>query len=198
MDKPGPSGETRALSTGSTRSTRPTRLASGLTRGGLVRKLLLRALIALLALCAVLVLLPPHTIPLEGRLTSIHFFRSNPFVNRLFDVEFHAGIDLASPAGTPVRSTAWGRVQTTGWSDVYGNYVLVAHPLGMRTFYAHMSEVRVREGALLLGGARLGSVGSTGRSTGPHLHLEFRAGRHSLPPRVFLFFHSIRRSVLGF
>lgn len=161
------------------------------------RRIWVRIVLAVLGLFMLLVLLPPHTIPVEGRLTSIHFFRSNPFVNDAWDIEFHAGIDLAAPMGTPVRASAWGRVVETGWSDVYGNWVLLRHPLGLRSFYAHLSVIRVNEGAFLFGGAVVGEVGSTGRSTGPHLHFEIRGAERSWPPRFFLFFHSLRRMLIG-
>ena len=91
----------------------------------------------------------------------------------------HEGLDFAAPSGTPVLSAAEGEVLRTGTSSSYGRYVEVRHDNGVTSFYAHLSAIMVSEGDRLEAGERLGSVGSTGRSTGPpglrrHRH---RAGR---------------------
>ena len=98
----------------------------------------------------------------------------------------HEGVDFAAPQGTSVFAVAEGTVlrtgrQPTGW----GNFVELRHPNGMTTLYAHLSRIDVRSGDTLMAGERLGLVGSTGRSTGPHLHFEVkRDGRHVDPTRV--------------
>jgi hypothetical protein len=88
---------------------------------------------------------------------------------------FHAGVDFPAPMGTPVVAAAAGHVTYAGWlPGGWGNIVTLAHGSGVRTTYAHLSRVDVRLGAGVAQGARVGLVGSTGYSTGPHLHFEVR------------------------
>uniref|UniRef100_UPI0013D5985F M23 family metallopeptidase n=1 Tax=Klebsiella oxytoca TaxID=571 RepID=UPI0013D5985F len=82
----------------------------------------------------------------------------------------HAGQDFAAAAGTPVFATAGGVVLSAGWGGGYGNLVQVDHGNGLVTRYAHLSEILVSQGQPVAVGARVGLVGSTGRSTGAHLH----------------------------
>lgn len=88
------------------------------------------------------------------------------------------GVDLAAPAGTPILAAAGGTViiarNNNGWNGGYGNYVVIKHPKGSQTLYAHMSQVAVTEGETVSQGEVIGYVGSTGRSTGNHLHFEVR------------------------
>lgn len=87
---------------------------------------------------------------------------------------FHTGIDLAAPAGTPIYAAKAGRVEVAGWSSVgYGFHVVLDHG-GLETLYAHMSRIAVRAGQWVEAGQVIGYVGSTGWSTGPHLHFEVR------------------------
>ncbi|WP_079074482.1 MULTISPECIES: M23 family metallopeptidase [Streptomyces] len=90
----------------------------------------------------------------------------------------HTGIDLAVPRGTAVYAVGSGVVVLARWSGAYGNAVTVRMPDGHYAVYGHLSRIRVRKGARVRAGTRLGSSGSTGRATGPHLHLEIRARRH--------------------
>ena len=94
----------------------------------------------------------------------------------------HAGVDLAAPQGTQVSSTLDGRVSVAGWSGSYGLLVVVEHPGGMQTRYAHLSSVSVSPGQTVRRGELLGRVGSTGRSTGPHLHYELRQNGRPVDP----------------
>jgi murein DD-endopeptidase MepM/ murein hydrolase activator NlpD len=88
---------------------------------------------------------------------------------------FHTGIDFPARRGAPVVAARAGIVTFAGWdAGGYGNLVVVRHRPGIRTFYAHLSRVRVRKGARVSAGQRLGAVGATGFATGPHLHLELR------------------------
>lgn len=98
----------------------------------------------------------------------------------------HEGVDIAAPQGTTVFSAAEGRVIRTGYdAQGYGRFVEVRHPNGMTTLYGHLSRIDVATGDALGEGERLGLVGSTGRSTGPHLHFEVRrAERHIDPAKV--------------
>jgi murein DD-endopeptidase MepM/ murein hydrolase activator NlpD len=95
--------------------------------------------------------------------------RIDPFTGRY---AFHPGIDLAGPWGSSVRATAPGKVVFAGYRGGYGNMVEIDHGYGIHTRYGHLSAITVRTGATLTKGAGLGRVGSTGRSTGPHVHYE--------------------------
>ncbi|MBX9576611.1 MAG: M23 family metallopeptidase [Caulobacteraceae bacterium] len=98
----------------------------------------------------------------------------------------HKGVDFAAPTGTGVFAAAEGTVLRTGYQrDGFGNFVEIRHPNGMTTLYAHLSRIDVRSGQELYSGERVGLVGSTGYSTGPHLHFEVRRnGAHVNPDRV--------------
>jgi murein DD-endopeptidase MepM/ murein hydrolase activator NlpD len=159
-----------------------------------------RALAALLLAFAVLVTLPPFAWPIKGRVSSGFFIRHAPDSSRLLAIEMHRGIDIAAASGTPVHSTAPGIVVETGYSASLGNYVRVRHLLGITSTYGHLSRIDAPKGRLiLLRGARsLGAVGTTGRSTGPHLHFAIEVGKLFLPPRPLLAFHDLRRHILHF
>jgi murein DD-endopeptidase MepM/ murein hydrolase activator NlpD len=91
------------------------------------------------------------------------------------------GVDIASYTGAPVLASAAGSViiaRSSGWNGGYGNYVAISHPNGTQTLYAHLSGVAVNAGANVVRGEIIGYVGSTGRSTGPHLHFEVRGARN--------------------
>lgn len=95
----------------------------------------------------------------------------------------HNGVDMAAPTGTSIFAAAEGVVTRTGYQpEGYGRFVEVAHPNGMTTLYAHMSRVDVATGMAVGGGDRIGLVGSTGYSTGPHLHFEVRRGGTPINP----------------
>lgn len=113
----------------------------------------------------------PVTVPVSGRLTSPFGYRTNPVSGKY---GFHTGIDLAAPEGTPVASAYGGKVTDSGESDVWGKYVLLEHSDGFETYYCHLSEIYAPKGTVLRKGETLGLVGSTGWSTGPHLHFEVR------------------------
>jgi murein DD-endopeptidase MepM/ murein hydrolase activator NlpD len=120
--------------------------------------------------------------PLEGRISS-------PFGWRTISVagnRFHGGIDIAAPTGTPVRATRGGVVTRAGWVGAYGFLVVVDHGAGWETRYAHLSRIDVVVGQRLAQAAVVGLVGSTGASTGPHLHFEVRREGQALDPLAFL------------
>lgn len=98
----------------------------------------------------------------------------------------HRGVDIAAPKGTSVHSASEGRVIRIGYDPAgYGNFIELAHPNGMTTLYAHLSRVDVGSGDAVVAGQRIGLVGSTGFSTGPHLHFEVRrAGVQINPAKV--------------
>lgn len=109
--------------------------------------------------------------------------RVDPFTRRL---AFHAGQDLSGPAGSKVVSTAAGRVISAGRNSAYGNAVDVDHGYGIVTRYAHLSRILVNEGDIVTTGQPIGVQGSTGRSTGAHLHYEVRYHNKPLNPKNFL------------
>ncbi len=98
------------------------------------------------------------------------------------DGSFHAGIDIAAWQGTPVASSKKGRVAFAGWYGAFGNLVIVQHRKGVRTLYGHLSEIHVQPGQNVSRGETIGMVGSTGRSTGPHLHFEVRVRGAAVDP----------------
>ncbi|UZX15145.1 peptidoglycan DD-metalloendopeptidase family protein [Thermus sp. PS18] len=100
---------------------------------------------------------------------------------------FHTGIDLAAPYGTPIVAAKAGQVEVAGWSSVgYGFHVVLDHGGGVETLYAHMSRIAVRAGQWVEAGQVIGYVGSTGWSTGPHLHFEVRVGGVARNPLAYL------------
>ena len=98
----------------------------------------------------------------------------------------HEGIDLGAPTGTPIGASKAGTVIYAGWRGGYGQMVLISHGDGVVTAYAHMSRVGTSNGASVSAGATIGYVGSTGNSTGPHLHLETRVNGAAVNPRQYL------------
>lgn len=103
----------------------------------------------------------------NGRLTSRFGYRKDPFTGAR---SFHTGIDLAAPTGTPIQATLDGTVAATGYSTVYGNYIIVTHEHNYQSLYAHLSSFSVKRGQAVSQGMIIAKVGNTGYSTGPHLH----------------------------
>jgi murein DD-endopeptidase MepM/ murein hydrolase activator NlpD len=99
---------------------------------------------------------------------------------------FHTGVDFVAGAGTPVGAAGRGCVAFTGYDDGYGLLVVLAHRLGVTSWYAHLSRIDARRRACVSAGARLGAVGATGRATGPHLHFEVRVRGAAIDPRFAL------------
>ncbi len=121
-------------------------------------------------------------LPVQGRISSYFGWR-NVSVN---GNRYHGGLDIAAPAGTPVRAARSGVVTRAGWWGTYGNVVVLDHGDGSETRYAHLSSVAVRVGQALRQGDVLGAVGSTGASTGPHLHFEVRFDGRAVDPLPYL------------
>ncbi len=109
--------------------------------------------------------------PLVGRITSAFGWRRDPITGHR---RKHDGVDIAAPEGTPIAAVAAGTVRRAGWAGGYGKVVEIAHDDGTTTLYAHCRDTRVEPGQRVAAGTVIGEVGSTGRSTGPHLHLEVR------------------------
>jgi murein DD-endopeptidase MepM/ murein hydrolase activator NlpD len=126
----------------------------------------------------------PSIWPVEGESTDSFGYRGNPFGGG--GAEFHPGQDIAAPHGTPVFAPADGTVVEAGWKNGYGQTVVIDHGNGLTTRYGHLSKIEVVAGQELKRGEGLGLVGSTGRSTGPHLHYEVRLGDLPVSPRHYL------------
>ena len=126
----------------------------------------------------------PSIWPVNGKLESGLGARRNPFGGR--GLEYHEGQDIDSARGTPVQVAASGRVIIAGRQRGYGNVVYVDHGAGLSTRYGHLSEIDVSVGQSVTRGQTIGLVGSTGRSTGPHLHYEVRINNQPVDPRPYL------------
>lgn len=120
----------------------------------------------------------------NARLTSPFGYRVNPVSG---NYGFHTGIDLAAAEGTPVSAAFYGKVRECGESDVWGKYILLEHSDNCETYYCHLSEIYVTEGAVIRRGETIGLVGSTGWSTGPHLHFEVRIDGVRVDPEYLLY-----------
>jgi len=116
-------------------------------------------------------------------LTSSFGFRRDPFTGAS---AMHSGLDFRGPIGAPIYAAAKGRVSYVGQKSGYGNVVEVSHGNGMITRYAHMSRFASKVGQEVAAGDVIGAIGSTGRSTGPHLHFEVRVNDRAVNPRPFL------------
>jgi murein DD-endopeptidase MepM/ murein hydrolase activator NlpD len=123
----------------------------------------------------------PQGIPTHGKFTSGFGMRRDPFTRRR---TFHNGIDFAGRIGTPVFSTAPGKVVASGWAGGYGRRIAVNHGYGLMTLYGHLWRFKVRPGKWVKRGQLIGWMGNSGRSTGPHLHYAvFRKHRPVNPVR---------------
>ncbi|NPU63780.1 peptidoglycan DD-metalloendopeptidase family protein [Bradyrhizobium sp. 83012] len=129
--------------------------------------------------------LVPYRKPVIGEVefTSGFGVRSDPFLGR---PAMHTGLDFRAATGDPVRVTANGKVVNAGWAGGYGRMVEVDHGNGLSTRYGHLSEINVKIGQQVKIGDIVGEVGSTGRSTGPHLHYETRIDGEAVDPQKFL------------
>lgn len=117
--------------------------------------------------------------PSYARITSDYGWRTHPILR---DTRFHTGIDIAAPMGSTVVAASDGEVVYAGWHGGYGKTVIIMHGGGITTLYAHLSTISVSSGQLVTRGKRIGGIGTTGLSTGPHLHFEvLENGQHTSP-----------------
>jgi len=120
----------------------------------------------------------------------VAYQKSSPFGVRVHPITglttLHTGVDLVAPAGTPIFATGAGRVLRSGLAGGYGNMVEIQHADGLVTRYAHMQSLAVAAGDPVTAGTVVGTLGSTGESTGPHLHYEVRRGEVPVDPMPFL------------
>ncbi len=126
----------------------------------------------------------PQVDPANASFISSGFgYRSDPFTGT---AALHSGLDFAGPLGAPIYAAAKGVVSFAGVREGYGNCVEIDHGNGLMTRYAHMSAFGTRIGQQVAAGDRIGAIGSSGRSTGPHLHFEVRINDRAVNPRPFL------------
>lgn len=128
-------------------------------------------------------LLPQNAPVTEGFIGSGYGMRPDPFTGAL---AMHAGLDFAAPPGTPIYAAAGGVVMSAEYQALYGNTVTLDHGNGLSTLYAHASRLHVKPGEIVKKGQRIADVGSTGRSTGPHLHFEVHVNGQPQNPARFL------------
>ena len=121
--------------------------------------------------------------PVAGSITSGFGYRSDPISGTN---AFHAGIDFGASCGTPIKAAGNGVVVSAGWQGGYGNATILNHGGGMATLYGHQSSITVGAGQTVSAGQVIGNVGSTGKSTGCHLHFEVRVNGHPTDPVGYL------------
>lgn len=127
----------------------------------------------------------PFAVPVKSafRFTSGFGFRRDP---KGAGTRMHSGTDFAASTGTPIYATADGEVVFAGWDSGYGRHIKIRHDFGIETSYAHLSQIRVNVGERVSRGDRIGDMGSSGRSTGTHLHYEVRIGGQPVNPMTFI------------
>lgn len=123
--------------------------------------------------------------PVMGRLTSGYGYRDHPINGKYF---FHGGVDIGGQTGDAIAAFANGTVEYTGKNDSYGLYLQVDHGNGVKSFYAHCSRIVVTKGQTVAMGDKVAEIGSTGTSTGPHLHLELKYNKTHLNPAYYVKF----------
>ena len=126
----------------------------------------------------------PTVWPHIGKINNEFGFRRNPFGGRTY--EFHPGMDIDGERGEIVLAPANGTIIKAGSTGGYGNMIEILHGNGITTRYGHLSKIEVSVGDTITRGQEIGLIGSTGRSTGPHLHFELRLNDRSINPRHFL------------
>lgn len=126
----------------------------------------------------------PNQWPTSGEISSYYGWRKSPFGGR--SESFHDGIDIANDSGTEVCAAADGQVVFAGWQPVYGRTILIEHGHGFTTKYAHNSALLVEEGDRVKKGQVIARMGTSGRSTGPHLHFSIMKWDQTLDPLIYL------------
>ena len=125
----------------------------------------------------------PSIWPVEGWITCGYRWRTDPFTKKL---TFHPAVDISARRGTPIEAPGDGEVIFVGWNAGYGKTIEIDHGYGLKTRYGHLHDYCVAEGQQVKRGDVIGKVGSTGRSTGPHLHYEIRHHGEAINPMPFL------------
>ena len=126
----------------------------------------------------------PLGLPHIGEMSSQYGYRNNPFGGR--STEFHSGMDFKGSIGDPIKATADGIIVLADWKGGYGRTVIIKHDYGYETLYGHLSGLNVMQGQKVTAGDVIGFLGSTGRSTGPHLHYEVRKHGNDVNPEDYI------------
>jgi len=126
----------------------------------------------------------PRGWPTDGRLSSHFGRRRDPFQDGVGD--FHHGLDIANKVGTPIKATADGTVRVASWNGGYGRLVVIEHPKGFKTYYGHNSELKVKVGDSVKRGQVIALMGTSGHSTGYHLHYEVWQNGRPVNPLTFV------------
>lgn len=121
--------------------------------------------------------------PVSGNITSDYGYRTHPITGKY---SMHGGIDISASRGTDIKTAYDGKISSTGYSQTYGYYVIISHNENVQTLYAHCDKLIGQEGEYVKKGETVALVGSTGRSTGPHLHFEIRVGGMRIDPKWIL------------
>jgi murein DD-endopeptidase MepM/ murein hydrolase activator NlpD len=154
-------------------------------------------ILVIISLCFGFVTCPPFLWPVQGNISSNFLFRFKPG-SVILGIEIHHGIDIAAPKGKPVYPTAIGIIDEIGKTSELGNYIKIEHILGFESLYAHLDEITIRKGSIVVPGlSKIGKVGATGRATGPHLHFGIFYNGVALPPKTMMVFHTIRLKIIG-
>jgi murein DD-endopeptidase MepM/ murein hydrolase activator NlpD len=125
------------------------------------------------------------SVPTTGKVTSKFGYRVHPVTKKT--QSFHSGIDIFAPKGTKVNATADGVVKTAGFNKSgYGNLIILEHEKELSSYYAHLEKILVKPGQRVRKGELIGTVDSTGMSTGNHLHFEIRRGGKAMDPEEFM------------
>lgn len=132
---------------------------------------------------ALMAILPTYWPTVSTRVTSDYGEREDPFTGRLTK---HAGMDIGGSTGDPIYAAANGEVIETGYTSARGNYITISHPSGLKTNYMHLSKILTEVGATVKQGELIAELGSTGRSTGPHLHIEVIKNGNTVDPADYL------------
>ncbi len=127
--------------------------------------------------------LSEYITPVNGDVSSRYGYRRHPLLHL---PHFHRGVDVAAPRGTPVQAAMTGVVEYAGWKAGYGRTVIIRHPENRKSLYAHLHDILVKKGQSITRSERIGTVGSTGRSTGPHLHFELHENGITVDPSSVL------------
>lgn len=125
----------------------------------------------------------PFLCPSSGTISSFFGIRADPVFE---GTEKHFGVDIAGNMWSPVNCTANGKISFAGWKNRYGNMVIITHKTGIQTIYAHMQKIIVKANDQIKAGQQIGYIGSTGKSTGPHLHYEIRINCKAVNPIPFM------------
>lgn len=124
--------------------------------------------------------------PSEGKVNSKFGYRRNPFTSK--GVEFHSGIDFKGRPGDSIKATGDGVVTFAGYNGGYGRCIIIDHNKKLQTLYGHLNKIDVKEGQKIKSGDYIGQMGSTGRSTGPHLHYEVIFNKEKINPLKYISF----------